>query len=428
MSLNFGLAREVYGVGAWSIDSKSLPAMLQILANSKNGQVLELPEKKYNSISVLSGTKCDDDDDDIDDFVECDDDDFEPTNEDIQGIAIVNLNGVITVDGGASSYGMTQLSENMLTLSKNDNIKGFIILANSGGGSTMAVEIMTDTIAEIRKTKPVFGLVRKGGMACSAAYAILSACEAIYAESEMSNVGSCGTMVQFEGRAANTEDEDGEKYIRLYATKSTKKNEDIEEALNSNNYKLIVNNMLDPINERFLNLISVNRPILKGTDYDNGHDAFAKDSIGKFIDGIASKQEVIKKVLSKTRKNENTNTKSIINQNSNSKMTRTELSQAHPELVQGIIQEGVTAERERVNSWMAYYEADSAAVIAGIKSGNAISESQSHSFLVAIATKGKVDNLGADNAKAVATNSASVVETVVNTEEEIINKAFDFKL
>lgn len=66
-------------------------------------------------------------------------------------IAIVNLNGVITVDGGMSSYGMTQLSEYMLSLAKDENIKGFGILGNSGGGSTMAVEIMTDTIAEIRK-------------------------------------------------------------------------------------------------------------------------------------------------------------------------------------------------------------------------------------------------------------------------------------
>ena len=312
MSLNFGLAREVYGVGAWSIDSKSLPAMLQILANSKSGQTLELPEKKYNSISILSA-KCEDDD--LDDYVECDSDDFEPTNEDIQGIAMVHLDGAITVDGGASSYGMTQLAQSMLDLSKNENVKGFIIYTNSGGGSTMAVEIMTDAITEIRKSKPVFGLVRKGGMACSAAYAILSACEQIYAESEMSSVGSCGTMVQFDGREANTEDEDGEKYIRLYATKSTKKNEDVEEALNNNNYKLIINDMLDPINERFLNLIQTNRQALKGTDFDNGHDAFAKDSIGKFIDGISSKQEVIKKVLIKTKK-ENTNTN--INQNSNS--------------------------------------------------------------------------------------------------------------
>lgn len=415
--MNFALAREVYGIGTWSIDSKSLPAMLQILANSKNGQTLELPEVKYNSISVLKFKS--DDLDDAEDYVE---EEYEPTSDDIQGIAIINLNGVITVDGGMSSYGMTDLSEMMLSLSKNDNIKGFIVYANSGGGSTSAVEIMTDAILEVRKTKPVYGLVKKGGMACSACFAILSSCEEIYSENEMSIVGSCGTMIQFEGRAANTEDGEGEKYIRLYASKSTKKNEEVEEALNNNNYKVITDKLLNPINERFLSGIENNRPVLKGTDFDDGHTEFAKDTIGKFIDGISSKSELIKKVVNKTRTN-NINT----NPNSNSKMNRTELNQAHPELVQSIMQEGVTAERERVASWEAYREADSKAVSEGIASGNEISKAQSHAFLVAMANKGKVDALKSDNPAEIVTPQTTTVANadVKNTEAEA---AFDFKL
>lgn len=416
MSLNFELAREVYGIGIWSVDAKSLPAMLQIISNSKNGQNLELPEKKYNSISVLNVSS-----DNEEDYDECED--YEPTSEDIQGIAIVDLCGAITVSGGMSTCGMTEVSELILDLSKNENIKGFIIYTNSGGGSSMAVEIMTDAIYEIRKTKPVFGLIKKGGMAASAAYGILSSCEAIYAESEMSTVGSCGTMIQFEGREANTTDGEGEKHIRLYATKSVKKNEGFEQALNKDNYTLIINDLLNPVNERFLSLIETNRPILKGTDFSDGHDEFAKDSVGKFVDGISTKSEVIKKVLSKT-KNTNTN----INQNSNSKMNRTELNQAHPELVQSIIQEGVVAERERVASWEAYREADSKAVSEGIASGLAITSAQSHGFLVAMAQKGKVDALVSDSANPVNTPQS----TTIVAEKEGINKeleaAMDFNL
>ena len=417
--MNLALAREVYGVGTWSIDSKSLPAMLQILANSKAGQTLELPEVKYNSISVLKFKS--DCEDDVEEYVE--EEDIDPTDEEVKGIAMVNLNGVITVDGGMSSYGMTELSERFLSLSKNDNVKGFIIYANSGGGSTMAVEIMTDAIAEVRKTKPVYGLVRKGGMACSACYAILSSCEKIYAESEMSMVGSCGTMIQFEGRAANSEDSEGEKHIRLYATKSVKKNEEVEEALNNNNYKLIVDNLLDPVNERFLSKIQTSRPILEGTDFNDGHTENAKDSIGKFIDGISSRQEVIKSIITKTKKNTNLN----INQNSNSKMNRQELNQEHPELVQSIVQEGVTAERERVKSWMAYSEADAKAVAEGITSGSVITESQSHAFLVAMANNGKVEKLKSDSAAPIATAITDTVEQPENDSKEAEN-AFNFNL
>jgi len=418
MSFNFELAREIYGVNAWSVDSKSLPAMLQILTNSKNGQQLELPSKKYNSISFLNIKS----EDDYEDYEECDD---EPTSEDIQGIAVINLDGAITVGGGMSSCGMTELSERMLDLNKNDNVKGFIVYTNSGGGSTMAVEIMTDCISEIRKTKPVFALVKKGGMAASAAYAILSSCEQIYAESEMSIVGSCGTMIQFEGRAANTEDGEGEKYIRLYASKSTKKNKAIEEALNNNNYSIIIDEMLNPINDRFLNLLESNRPILKGTDFNDGHDEFAKDSKGKFIDGIKTKSEVIKKVLSKTKINSRTN----INSNS-IKMNKAEIKQNHPAVYSEIVSEGIEAQKEIVASWLPFYDADPKAVMEGIASGNPVKESQKNAFLVAIAQKGRLNDLQSDNAKPIATSETPTEDNgkEKTADEKELESAFDFKL
>lgn len=414
--MNFELAREIYGIGVWSVDSNTLPAMLQILSSSKNGLKLELPEKKYNSISFLNFKS-------EDDYEECDS--CEQENQEVQGIAIVNLDGAITVGGGMSSCGMTELSESMLKLSKEESIRGFLIYANSGGGSTMAVEIMTDAISEIRKTKPVFGLVKKGGMAASAAYAILSACEEIYAESEMSIVGSCGTMIQFEGRAANTEDGEGEKYIRLYASKSTDKNKAIEEALNKDNYSVIVDEMLNPINERFLQLIESNRPILKGTDFDNGHDSFAKDSIGKFIDGISTKSKVVSMLLSKTSVYQNLN----INQNSN-KMNKTELKQSFPDVYSEIISEGVGKEKERVASWLQYSSADPKAVQEGIASGLEITASQSHGFLVALANKGRIADLKSDNAPALVTDQTQTNESEDSKTEKQkeIESAFNFKL
>ena len=422
MSLNFELAREIYGIGVWSVDSKTLPAMLQILANSKMGQELELPNKKYNSVSILNVKS-----DDCEDYEDCEM--YEPTNEDIQGIAVVHLDGAITVGGGQSSCGMTELSERMLDLNKNDNVKGFILYTNSGGGSTMAVEIMTDAISEIRKTKPVFGLVKKGGMAASAAYAILSACEEIYAESEMSTVGSCGTMVQFEGRAANSEDGEGEKYIRLYASKSTNKNKGVEEALNNNNYSIIIDEMLNPINERFLSLVETNRSVLKGTDFSNGHDAYAKDSVGKFIDGISTKSEVIKKVLLKTKSNSGSNSNSNINSNLK-KMNKSEIKQNHSEVYSEIVSEGIEIQKEIVAGWIPFYEADSKAVIEGIQSGEAIKESQKNAFLVAIANKGRVADFTADNANPVVTAQSTTVvaDTDENESEKEAKAAFNFNL
>lgn len=176
------------------------------------------------------------------------------------------------------------------------------------------------------------------------------------------------------------------KEIRLYATKSVKKNVEVEEALNNNNYKLIIDNMLDPINERFLSLIETNRPILKGTDFGDGHTEFAKDSVGKFIDGISTKNDFIKGIISKTKKNTNSN----INTNPNSKMTKEELKQSNPDVYASIATEGAEAQQEIVNSWLPFFEADSKAVLEGIKSGKPLLESQKNTFLVAIAQKRKI--------------------------------------
>ncbi len=230
-------------------------------------------------------------------------------------------------------------------------------------------------------------------------------------------------------KKANTTDKNGVKNIVLYATKSTEKNKAFEEALNNDDYSLIINEILDPVNENFINTILQNRPQLKGTDFDNGHTEFAKNSIGKFIDGIASFDEVVEMVLTDSKNYSSTNT--IINQNSKSskKMNRQELQQNHPELVNSILQEGVQAERERVNSWLVYQSADPEAVSQGIESGATISASQREKFLVKMNSKNLLQGLQNDSSKPLATNESKVEKEKEESEEEKeIKQAFAFKL
>jgi hypothetical protein len=244
----------------------------------------------------------------------------------------------------------------------------------------------------------------------------------------MNIVGSAGTMIQFSGKPHGNVDSDGEKTVVLYATKSTAKNKGFEEAINNDNYKLIINELLDPLNENFLSNILSNRPVLQGSNFDNGHTVFSKDAIGTFIDGIATFEEVVSMILSDQNTGNNSN--SNINSNSN-KMNKAELKQAHPNVYSEILAEGVSNERERVASWMVYQDADSKAVSEGISSGNAISSSQSHAFLVAIANKGRVADLKNDGAPAVVVAETETEEGVVTeatAKAEEIKSAFDFKI
>jgi len=411
--MNYGLAKEIYGLTPWCVDAVSFQSLSAILKNIiHNGVSLDIPEQKYNSISVINVSN------ETRIISRPFGDDQTPgqldNNDDFDGIGVINLNGPITKCGGASSSGMIELSNQMLSMSKDSRIKGFIVLTDSGGGSSGAVDIMGDAIQEVKKTKPVYSLVTKGGMAGSAAYGIVSNSTKIFAEDKLSIVGSVGTMISMEGHKANTTDPNGTKHITIYASKSTEKNKAFEEAFNNDNYELIINDLLDPINEAFIGRTLQNRPQLEGTDFDNGHTKFAKDSVGTFIDGIASFDEVVQMVLNDSKNNINSN---LSLTNSTKKMTKEEIKQAHPEVYAGIVTEGASAERERVKSLLTYIDADSKTVIECINSGDEISPSQREAFLVKMNSANMLGSLNSDSEKQVVVEETAVVIAEAAEEE-----------
>jgi ClpP class serine protease len=421
MSFDYILAREIYG-SPWSADAVSLSQLTAILTNLQNGVILSPPETKLNSIGVL----------DITSETRLISYNWQLNNPDsFEGIGIINLNGVITKNGGASTNGTKQMSKQMLQMSKDSRIKGFIQLSDSGGGSSVAVGLMQDAINEVKKTKPYYTLVEKGGMLGSAAYGISSPSTKIFAEDGMSIIGSAGTMWQISGKPNGTTDKNGTKHVILYASKSVKKNHAYNEAIENDNYSIAINEVLDPLNENFLNRIVENRPLLKGTNYDNGHTVFAKDAIGTFIDGIASFDEVVEMILSGAHEvgsnsNENNN-----NQKSN-KMTKEDLKSKHPDVYADILAEGATAEQDRVASWEAYREADSKAVSEGIASGKKITDAQAHQFQATLATKGKIQELKSDSAKPITTEETPAIDNGADKSKEKkeaeIKAAMDFQL
>jgi ClpP class serine protease len=347
---------------------------------------------------------------------------YELENQDqFNGVGIVKINGPILMGGGASTLGMLDVSKNVLSMAKDNRVKGFIFDMDSGGGSTAAVEIMVDTINEVKAMgKPVYVLISKGGTLASAAYGIASVADAIYYQSDMSMVGSLGTMLQTEGRAANSE-KDGVKYIRLYATKSVLKNKPIEEALNNDNYTLLVNELLDPVNERFISTLQANRPKLTNNQLD-GNAIFAKDDSGIYLDGKSTIEDLFQKIITN---NNITNTN--INFNSNTKMTKQELQSQHPELYSEVLGMGVTSEYERVQSWLAHNETDSKTVMEGIESGLEISSSQREKLLVKSSKIKTVKQMQSESAKDFQTGE-STLDAGLSAEQKELNAAFNFKL
>lgn len=415
--MNFPLAKEIYGT-PWCVDSVSVLHLTSILKNIQNGLILEAPDKKLNSVSLYQ----------VKGETRLLNDTYDLNNTDsFEGIGIINLNGPITKNGGMSSNGTVQMSNMMLQMAKDNRVKGFLINTDSGGGSSAAVQVMVDAINQVKETKPVFALIDKGGMAGSAAYGIISACTAIYSQDGMNIVGSVGTMIQFSGKPHGNVDQDGEKTVVLYATKSTAKNKAFEEAINNDNYEMLVNELLDPINENFINTVGSNRPQLQGTKFDDGHTVFSKDAVGTFIDGIASFDDVVNMILSPISKVVS-KTKPNINSNSN-KMTKQEFKQEHPNVYAEILNEGMAKEKDRVESWMAYSQADPEAVKAGIESGAEITNGQAHKFQAKLASMSMLNDLKADSAVDLATAETQTVAPTGGISPEKaaeIKAAFDF--
>ena len=415
--MNFPLAKEIYGT-PWCVDSVSVLHLSSILKNIQNGLILEAPDKKLNSVSLYQ----------VKGETRLLNDTYALNNKDsFEGIGIINLNGPITKNGGMSSNGTVEMSNMMLQMAKDNRVKGFLINTDSGGGSSAAVQVMVDAINQVKATKPVFALIDKGGMAGSAAYGIISACTAIYSQDGMNIVGSVGTMIQFSGKPHGNVDQDGEKTVVLYATKSTAKNKAFEEAINNDNYEMLVNELLDPINENFINTVGLNRPQLQGTKFDDGHTVFSKDAVGTFIDGIASFDEVVNMILSPSSGVVNEK-KPNINSNSN-KMTKQEFKQEHPNVYAEILNEGMAKEKDRVESWMAYSQADPEAVKAGIESGAEITNGQAHKFQAKLASMSMLNDLKADSAVDLATAETPTVAPTGGISPEKaaeIKAAFDF--
>jgi len=407
--MNFQLAKEIYGLTPFCVDSFTLPAMLSVLSDVKNGIKFDaLKDIKNDSFDIVFNSE--------DRLIRRT---YELENQDeFNGVGIVKINGPILMGGGASTLGMLDVSKNVLSMAKDNRVKGFIFDMDSGGGSTAAVEIMVDTINEVKAMdKPVYVLISKGGTLASAAYGIASAANGIYYQSDMSMVGSLGTMLQTEGRQANSE-KDGVKYIRLYATKSVLKNKPIEEALNNDNYTLLVNELLDPVNERFISTLQENRPKLTNEQL-NGNAIFAKDDTGVYLDGRSTMEDLFQKIITNNN---------ITNINFNSKtMTKQELKNTHPELFSEVLAMGVTAESERVQSWLAHSETDSKAVMEGIESGLEITNSQREKLLVKSSKMRNIAEMESQSAKDFQTGE-STLDAGLSAEQKELNEAFNFKL
>ncbi|PMN73163.1 S49 family peptidase [Enterovibrio norvegicus] len=142
------------------------------------------------------------------------------------GVALIHVNGVISryaslftnICGGTT----TQLLATDFTAALNDPaIKAIVLDVDSPGGEAKGIHELAEMIYQARGKKRVIAYV--GGMACSAAYWIASACDEIVIDATGS-AGSIGTVLEMRRRKPREDDEF--ETIEIVSSQSPNKRQD----------------------------------------------------------------------------------------------------------------------------------------------------------------------------------------------------------
>lgn len=165
-------------------------------------------------------------------------------------VAVIPVSGPL-MRSSYCFYGMEDIAGWVDQAAANPNITGILMYVNSGGGTVDYLDVLASKFAAAAKIKPL--VTYTDGYMCSAAYWLGSTGQHVMIGSINSVTGSIGTMWELpksKGDQAET--------LVVRATRSKDKNESVYQA-KAGNDKLLVAEMLDPINENFLATVQANR-------------------------------------------------------------------------------------------------------------------------------------------------------------------------
>jgi hypothetical protein len=283
--------------------------------------------------------------------------------------AVIPVTGALMKADSCGGFGTSSLMGMFNQASNTPSIRNIFLAFDTPGGTVDGTETFANAIK--MSTKRTIAMV--DGMVCSAGYWLASACNEIYATSSTDMIGCIGTMVSMYDDTKRMA-EKGVVIREYYATESTDKNSEFNQALKGDGTKLI-SELLDPINDSFLNSVKEGRGDKLNMDMNpltgKTYTAAAAQEAG-LIDGIKSFNTILTE----------SNRQSIFFNNSkkNSRMTAEQIKTAYPEAYAEILTAGATgavkAEQDRVNTWLVYQDVDATAVKEGITSGATMTGAQ----------------------------------------------------
>ncbi len=213
--------------------------------------------------------------------------------DDDQIIDVVYIDGPMTRDGGACSYGTKDFRDQVLYANTIPQVVGHIFIINTPGGETDCRKDYELMIADCRaKNKPSVAFI--DGMCCSSGVNLASRCDRTIVMNSKDDYGCIGSMAAFWATPDGAVDQNGSRYVEIVGDDSPEKNDWWREAA-AGDYKKLKDVINKDTND-FHDTVRENRPLVEDTML-TGAVFEAQEVIPALVDEIGDIHRAIECVL-----------------------------------------------------------------------------------------------------------------------------------
>jgi ClpP class serine protease len=209
-------------------------------------------------------------------------------------VNVMPVDGPITRNGGACSYGSRDIRDWMMKAADNKYCQGHILHINTPGGSAWAKNDFQQGIEYAHdRGQRVIAFI--DGLCASAGMYLASLCDEVYVMNPKDELGCVGVMAAFCTMKSGEKFMSGETYREYYATKSINKNKEMRDIAEDDDATLLIEE-LDRLEAEFRADMKAAFP--KATDeHLDGKIFDAEDVMGILCDGQMMLSEVIQRVF-----------------------------------------------------------------------------------------------------------------------------------
>lgn len=202
-------------------------------------------------------------------------------------VAVIRISGTLMKeDQQCGPIGMEQIGKMIKEADNHQNIDAIVLHIDSPGGTVDGTEVLANIVR--KAIKPVVTFV--DGLMCSAALWIGSSADEVIASTDTDEIGSVGVLVQFVDMQPYWEKQ-GIKFHVVTASTSSEKVKMWAE-LRAGKYDSYIKDILDPLDEKFMNTIRANCPNVEAKHL-TGKVFFARDVMGVFVNSIGTIEDAI---------------------------------------------------------------------------------------------------------------------------------------